>query len=81
MDPTYGPGADAYRDKVRAFLAEHLPADWKGLGALEPAAADRFRAEWRPTLYEAGLLAPGTGSMAFELGQDRPPKKLTGGDK
>ena len=30
---------------------------------------------------KAGLLAPGTGSMAFELGQDRPPKKLTGGDK
>jgi argininosuccinate synthase len=29
---------------------------------------------------KSGLLAPGTGSMAFELGQDEPRKKLTGGE-
>ena len=38
MDPTYPPEADAYREKVQAFLAEHLPADWKGTGALDQGA-------------------------------------------
>ena len=34
MNPTYGPEADAYRDKVQAFLAEKLPSDWRGIGQL-----------------------------------------------
>ena len=32
MDPTYGAEAEAYRDKVQAFLAEKLPSDWAGIG-------------------------------------------------
>ena len=37
MRPTYTPEAEAYREKVQAFLAEKLPASWKGIGALDGA--------------------------------------------
>ena len=57
MDATYPPEAEAYREKVHAFLAEHLPADWKGIGALDGPAAERFTEEWRKVLYENGYLA------------------------
>jgi alkylation response protein AidB-like acyl-CoA dehydrogenase len=57
MQPTYSAEADAYREKVQAFLAEHLPPSWGGIGTLEGEAMDRFTAEWRHTLYENGLLA------------------------
>jgi alkylation response protein AidB-like acyl-CoA dehydrogenase len=46
-----------YRDRVRAFLAEHLPADWTGIGALLPAVQDQFREEWRALMHGNGLLA------------------------
>jgi alkylation response protein AidB-like acyl-CoA dehydrogenase len=58
MDPTYSDEAEAYREKVQAFLAEHLPTNWKGIGALEGEPLERFVAEWRKTLYEHGYLAP-----------------------
>jgi alkylation response protein AidB-like acyl-CoA dehydrogenase len=57
MQPIYAPEADAYREKVQAFLAEHLPPTWGGIGTLEGEAMDRFTADWRRTLYENGLLA------------------------
>ena len=57
MQPHYTPEAEAYREKVQAFLAEHLPADWKGTGALEGDALEQFIVEWRHTLYENGMLA------------------------
>ncbi|MCU4182978.1 acyl-CoA dehydrogenase [Acidiferrimicrobium sp. IK] len=57
MDPRYPAEAETYREKVRAFLGEHLPKDWAGIGALAPDAAGRFAEEWRATLYENGLLA------------------------
>ena len=48
MNPTYGPEADAYRDKVQAFLAEKLPSNW---ARHRPAAERRGRAtsstSWR----------------------------------
>ena len=56
MDVRYPPEADQYREKVQAFLAEHLPAGWKGTGALEGEALDTFVEEWRRTLYENGYL-------------------------
>jgi alkylation response protein AidB-like acyl-CoA dehydrogenase len=59
MQPTYGPEADAFREKIQAFLAEHLPSGWKGIGGLEGEALDRFALEWRQTLHEHGLLALG----------------------
>jgi alkylation response protein AidB-like acyl-CoA dehydrogenase len=59
MRPTYAADAEAYREKVQAFLAEKLPARWGGLGALEGDDIAAFVTEWRKTLFEAGYLAPG----------------------
>lgn len=58
VDPRYPPEAEEYRDKVRGFLAEHLPAGWREIGALPADEAAAFTAEWRAILYEHGLLAP-----------------------
>ena len=57
MDPTYSAEAEVYREKVQAFLAEHLPPNWGGTGTLEGDALEQFTREWRQTLYENGLLA------------------------
>ena len=50
--PTYTAEAEAYREKVQAFLAEKLPADWQGIGALEGDArrqvSARLAARLRP---------------------------------
>ena len=59
MQPTYTAEAEAYREKVQAFLAEKLPSNWQGTGALEGEELDAFVAEWRQVLYEANYLAPG----------------------
>jgi alkylation response protein AidB-like acyl-CoA dehydrogenase len=59
MQPTYTADAEAYRQKVQAFLAEKLPSNWGGIGQLEGEALAGFVAEWRRVLYEAGYLAPG----------------------
>ena len=58
MDLTYPPETVAFREKMQGFLEEHLPADWKGIGALEPSARSAFQTEWRQTLRDARLLAP-----------------------
>jgi alkylation response protein AidB-like acyl-CoA dehydrogenase len=58
VDPRYSQEAEQYRDKIRAFLGEHLPAGWRGIGALEEEEAARFEDEWRTVLYDNGLLAP-----------------------
>jgi len=59
MTPTYGPEAEAYREKVQAFLAEKLPAGWRGVGTLEGDELHDFVADWRRVLHEGGYLAPG----------------------
>src|SRR5688500_2246982 len=59
MRPMYTPEAEAYREKVQAFLAEKLPAHWGGIGKLEGDELMDFVKEWRRTLYEGGYLAPG----------------------
>ncbi|HEX9258633.1 MAG TPA: acyl-CoA dehydrogenase family protein [Acidimicrobiales bacterium] len=59
MQPTYSAEAQAYREKVQAFLAEKLPSNWKGMGMLEGDALETFADEWRHTLYENNMLAPG----------------------
>ncbi len=59
MQPTYTAEADAYREKVLAFLAEKLPPKWGGIGKLEGEELDAFVREWRATLYAGGYLAPG----------------------
>ena len=57
MEPTYSAEAQAFRAKIKAFLAEHLPAGWKGLGALESAERSVFVESWRTTLADNRLLA------------------------
>jgi alkylation response protein AidB-like acyl-CoA dehydrogenase len=56
VDLHAAPEAEAFRAQVRAFLAEHLPAGWPGIGALPPDEADAFVTRWRRTLYEHGFL-------------------------
>lgn len=57
MDITYPPEAEAYRQRVRGFLVDHLPSGWSGLGGLEESERTRFRAGWRATLAENRMLA------------------------
>jgi alkylation response protein AidB-like acyl-CoA dehydrogenase len=45
-----------YRAHVRAFLAEHLPAGWAGIGALDEHEAHAFLVGWRRTLHDHGFL-------------------------
>jgi alkylation response protein AidB-like acyl-CoA dehydrogenase len=65
VDPSYPPEAETYRDKIRAFLGEHLPAGWKGIGALPPDEARAWAADWRVTLHANGFLG---GSWPKEYG-------------
>ena len=53
MDVSYPPEAETFREKVQAFLAEKLPADWRGVGALDEAEYWPFVMEWRRTLHAA----------------------------
>ncbi len=57
MQPTYTAEADTFREKIQAFLAEHLPSSWKGIGALDAEAATQFANEWRDILRDNKLLA------------------------
>ncbi len=59
MRPTYTVEADAFREKVQAFLAEQLPSNWAGAGQLDHEALATFTRNWRSTLYEHGYLALG----------------------
>ena len=53
----YTPEAEAFRAEVRATIARHLPADWRGLGALDRDAVGAFSWHWREVLRDEGLLA------------------------
>jgi alkylation response protein AidB-like acyl-CoA dehydrogenase len=58
MDPRLPAEAEAFRSEIGAFLDEHLPADWAGIGALDTDDALAFTESWRDILAEAGYLAP-----------------------
>jgi len=73
VQPTYTAEAEPFRARVTSFLAEHLPADWQGIGALNAADAQAFTSTWRDTLRDNKLLAPtwpteygGAGLSALE---------------
>lgn len=57
MDVDYPAEAEAFRDRIRAFLAEQLPPDWPGAGALPPDERRAFAHQWRRTLAASGLVA------------------------
>ena len=54
----YSPGAESFRDEVRAFLHKNLPGGWRGIGMLEGDEFDAFIRDWRRTLFDARMLAP-----------------------
>ncbi|MHA6795374.1 acyl-CoA dehydrogenase family protein [Pseudonocardia bannensis] len=57
MDLDYPADAEEFRAEVRAVLAEELPADWEGIGAIaDIAEANAFVEDWRATLARRGLL-------------------------
>ena len=58
MQPTYPPETEQYREKISAFLDEHLPSNWRGIGAVAPEHRAQFQMEWRETLRDNKLLAP-----------------------
>jgi alkylation response protein AidB-like acyl-CoA dehydrogenase len=57
VNPNYSEQAEVFRLRVKAFLAVHLPPDWKGVGALSRDEAFAFTDRWRQTLNDNGLLA------------------------
>ncbi|GAQ40914.1 acyl-CoA dehydrogenase [Mycobacterium pseudoshottsii JCM 15466] len=57
MDVAYPPEAEEFRERVRAFLDEHLPCGWSGPGALAVQDRKAFAARWRQLLVAAGLIA------------------------
>lgn len=57
MDISYPPETETFRAEVGAFLAESLPPDWKGIGALDEDAAWAFARDWRRRLVERGYLS------------------------
>ncbi|HUY85819.1 MAG TPA: acyl-CoA dehydrogenase [Acidimicrobiales bacterium] len=57
MDVRYPPEAELFREKVRLFLTERLPNDWKGVGALGRQEGEEFIEHWRSVLHESGYLA------------------------
>ena len=75
MQPTYTAEAEAYREKVQAFLAEKLPSNWQGIGALEGEELETFVTEWRNVLYAAKYLAPGWPVAFGGAGLDARPSR------
>jgi alkylation response protein AidB-like acyl-CoA dehydrogenase len=57
MNPRHTPEGEAFRERIRALLADNLPADWQGIGAIaDRDEADAFVEKWRATLAANGLL-------------------------
>ena len=51
------PGETAgFRDEVRAFLRDNLPADWSGVGALPGPQRREFVTSWRRLIGQAKLI-------------------------
>ena len=54
---TYSAEAEVFRTEVRKILAEELPADWQGIGAIgTEGETEDFVARWRAALHRRGLL-------------------------
>ena len=58
MDLSYSAAEEAFREKVRSFLAANLPPGWGTKGYIQPArdAQTEFLRAWQHKLYDAGLL-------------------------
>ena len=58
MNPVYPPESEAFRQRIRAFLDDNLPAGWRGLGSMPTAEVIPFTDSWRKILHDHDLLAP-----------------------
>jgi alkylation response protein AidB-like acyl-CoA dehydrogenase len=58
MDLTYTPADEAFRARVKEFIACNVPEGWHGWGALDRPASEAWAEAWRSTLLQAGWLAP-----------------------
>jgi alkylation response protein AidB-like acyl-CoA dehydrogenase len=57
MDLTYPPDAEAFRDEVRAWLEDNLPAGWFDDGyEMSPEERSRFNREWPEKLHTGGWI-------------------------
>lgn len=57
MDLAFTDSAERFRDEVRQFLRDNLPAGWQGLGALEPDQVGPFTDDFRARLQRNRMLA------------------------
>jgi hypothetical protein len=58
MDLRDDEGAQRFRARVRAFVADLVPPGWQGVGALAPTEREAFAVRSRRALADAGWLAP-----------------------
>jgi alkylation response protein AidB-like acyl-CoA dehydrogenase len=56
MDFTYPDSAEEIRAEVRAWLSEHLPSDWGGLGTIPTEEILDWTQAWRKQLSDGGWL-------------------------
>jgi alkylation response protein AidB-like acyl-CoA dehydrogenase len=58
VDFTLTPDQQAFRERVRAWLAANIPAEWKALAATEVPRADGydFGRRWQRQLFEGGFI-------------------------
>ena len=58
MDFAFSPAEEAFRQEIRWWLADNLPAGWvyKGIGVEQGAHSVDIMREWQRKLYEAGWL-------------------------
>lgn len=57
MDLTYPDSAEKFRERIRDFIAENVPAGFAGLGAMNRDERETFVKDWRAALAENNLLA------------------------
>ncbi|MBK3563266.1 MULTISPECIES: acyl-CoA dehydrogenase family protein [unclassified Streptomyces] len=57
MDISYPAETEMFRTEVKGFLAEALPSDWQGIGALDEESAWAFARDWRRLLAEHRYLS------------------------
>ncbi|QDO37327.1 acyl-CoA dehydrogenase [Streptomyces sp. RLB3-17] len=58
MEPQGSERAERFRASVQAFVADLVPRDWRGIGALDPIERGTFQERTRTALAERGWVAP-----------------------
>ncbi|MFD5757104.1 hypothetical protein ACFWIZ_18225 [Streptomyces sp. NPDC127044] len=58
MEPQGSEPAERFRASVQAFVADLVPRDWRGIGALDPIERGTFQERTRTALPERRWVAP-----------------------